>query len=208
MLKFLAKLFGAANKTDGETRIVVTMASAPKTSFSTSPPTDAPISADHLALITAKVNASAYIESAARQRVIDHLTGKTRLFETDDYLTLEEKRAMGLNTRQKLHRELTTVLSAVGMKCANPKAVVSELGLASVMDSQKMGSIIKLQASGVTKGVRIKGCDSGGDKPCAWSKGVARKVLPASAETECERRKHCNADPYCMGYYEAVLADL
>lgn len=204
MFKFLAGLFGSASKHTEVPRYSQRIGSAARNV----PSSETSVSADQLALITSRVNASAYIEPAARQRVIDHLTGKSKLFLTDDFLTLEEKRAMGLNTRQKLHRDLTTVLSAVGMKCDYPRAVVRELGLASVMDSQKMDSIIKLQASGVVKGVQIKGCDSGGDNPCAWSKGMARKVLPAGAETECERRKHCNTEPYCMGYYEAVLADL
>jgi hypothetical protein len=204
MIKFLAGLFGSASKPTEVPR------HSPKTSTAASnvPATEASISADQLVLMTAKVNASANIEPVARQRVIDHLSGKTKLFETDDYLALEEKRAMGLNTRQKLHRDLTTVLSDTGLKCANPSAVVKELGLASYMDAQKMASITKLQATGVTKGVRIVACDAGGDKPCAWSKSNGRKVLPSSPETECERRKHCNAEPYCMGYYEAVLADL
>lgn len=204
MFKFLAKIFGAASKSEEaplHSPKVVTAASG-------APPTEAEISADQLALIITKVNSSVYIEQSARQRVINHLTGKSKLFQTDDYLALEEKRTMGLNTRQKLHRDLTTVLSSVGMKCANPTAVVKELKLASFMDAQKLTSITNIQSSGVTKGVRIVSCDVSGDTPCAWSKSNGRKILSASPETECQRRNHCNTEPYCMGYYEAVLADL
>lgn len=76
------------------------------------------------------------------------------------------------------------------------------------LESASSDKHLKMGAPGLVAGVKIVGCDSTGDTPCAWSVRNAGKVLPASEATEAQRRRECDCRPYCYGYYEAVIPDL
>lgn len=158
-------------------------------------------------LIVELVQTSPYIRPDSRAQVVDHLMRRKRLFEEDAFLTLEQKRELGLNTRQKIHRDLPKILSDEGLKCGWPSGVIGDIGLAARMDTSKRNNIIKMGQPGLAAGVKIVACDTAGDTPCAWSRRNARKVLPATEETEAQRRRECDCKPYCKGYYEPVFPD-
>lgn len=159
-------------------------------------------------LIIDLVHASPYIRPDTRHQVVDHLLQRKRLFEEHAFLTLEQKRELGLNTRQKIHRDLPAILSDEGLKCGRPADVIGEIGLAARMNTTKRDSILKMSKPGLVAGVKIVGCDTAGDTPCAWSRRNAEKVLPATEETEAQRLRECDCRPYCKGYYEAVIPDV
>ncbi len=153
------------------------------------------------------VNSSPYIRPDARAQVIDHLMRRIRLFDEDAFLTLEQKREMGLNTRQKIHSALPKLLSEEGMKCGRPSGVIGYIALAARMNASKHDSIIKISQPGLVAGVKIVACDCTGETPCAWAQRNAGKVLPATEETEAQRLRECDCSPYCMGYYEPVFPE-
>lgn len=158
-------------------------------------------------LIVELVQSSPYIRPDARTQVIDHLMRRKRLFEEDAFLTLEQKRELGLNTRQKIHSDLTRILSEEGLKCGRPSGVIGDLALAARMNTSKYESILQLSQPGLATGVKIVACDVHGDTPCAWARRNKSKVLPAALETEAQRLRECDCTPYCMGYYEPVFPD-
>lgn len=158
-------------------------------------------------LIVELVQSSPYIRPDARTQVIDHLMRRKRLFEEDAFLTLEQKRELGLNTRQKIHSVLPRILSDEGMKCGRPSGVIGDIALAARMNASMHDSIIKMSKPGLVAGVKIVACDCTGETPCAWAQRNRGKVLPATEETEAQRLRECDCSPYCMGYYEAVFPE-
>ncbi len=158
--------------------------------------------------ISLLVKRSPYLRPDSRETVIAHLNGDAPLPSDAEVLSVQEKKDMGLNTRQKIPRVLTQLLSEEGLACGRPAGVIGSIGLAAHMSATKMEKLRSLRNSQVCSGVRIVACETTGDTPCRWAASRKDKTLVLDDTLEKDRLEHCDQDPYCMGYYEAVIKEL
>jgi hypothetical protein len=162
----------------------------------------------HRDAIVYLVNHSNEIKPEARERVIAHIMRDTDLFTDGTLLTLDEKKQLGLNTRQKIHKVLTEVLAEPGLMGGGPAQVIPNISLAAHHSASNFGHLQRYEKSGVCDKVKYLGCDLGGEAPCKWGKSKQGKGVPIDAELEKERLHACDTEPYCKGYFEPIIKDL
>jgi hypothetical protein len=95
-------------------------------------------------------------------------------FDYNDCLSLDEKKSLGLNTRQKYSREMVEMLTDKGIKQNDPKVLARNIYLHNMFKVIRKYKLIELKNLGL-KMVEILDCDDGRD--CSKIKRL-KKVWP------------------------------
>jgi hypothetical protein len=98
-------------------------------------------------------------------------------FSYDDFLSLEEKKALGLNTRQKFSREYVDCLSSTGLKQENAKDIIKNIWYRKFSAVQSKYNRLTMEAVGITMYIwemsgdeRVKpSCKKMDGKLCLWA---------------------------------------
>jgi len=68
-----------------------------------------------------------FIKKECHNIVMKHLCHEVSLVKTDNKLTAEEKKAIGLNPSQAITKELVAVLTKEGLRNKNPKGILADI---------------------------------------------------------------------------------
>lgn len=120
--------------------------------------------------------------------VIDHALGRRNLNREPPFLSVDEKRALGLNTRQKLSHALVAVLSAEGRAFSHPK------DLPDSIRHQARGHVSRRLTVETMRSAGIKTCllkTSRDGRDCEWSCAAPRRFtvdvdIQAVIEANCD----------------------
>jgi hypothetical protein len=96
-------------------------------------------------------------------------------FDYNDCLSPDEKKSMGLNTRQKYSREMAEMLTDKGIKQNDPKALVHNIYMQNIFKVSRKYELIELKKMGL-KTVKILDC--GDERDCPMVKKIAEKAWP------------------------------
>jgi hypothetical protein len=116
-------------------------------------------------------------------------------FSYDDCLSLDEKKSLGLNTRQKFSRDFIDCLSPQGLKHKNPKDILEVLWLKSYHAVHRRFDLLRMKKIGIKK-VEISPCDD--ERDCSKIKNF-KKIWPIDEVPELPL-PGCTAD-YCRCSY-------
>jgi hypothetical protein len=108
-----------------------------------------------------------FIKKECHNIVMKHLSHEVSLVKTDNKLTAEEKKEIGLNPRQAITKELVAVLTKEGLRNKNPKGILADI--------YNKATITKLRDDGFSKsigaGIKKFTLQSSGDgSECDWCK--------------------------------------
>lgn len=147
-----------------------------------------------------ELNSSKYIKKEHHETVLKHLTHEINLIKTENKLTSDEKKALGLNPRQTITRELIEILTEDGFKLQNPKEILAEIyNKATIAKStdDKFAKSIKL-------GIETFTLNAPGDESeCEWCKAhldveMGQNILQLMNE-------NCTCTPYSKCFINPVI---
>jgi hypothetical protein len=118
-------------------------------------------------------------------------------FSYEDCLTLDEKKALGLNTRQKYSREMVECFSDAGLHHENPKEILKVLYYKIFHKISRKYELIRMKEVGI-KTVKIEDC--GDERDCQKIKKL-KKLWPIDQVPELPL-SGCTSE-YCRCSYIA-----
>lgn len=141
-----------------------------------------------------------YIKPERYGCVLKHLTHEESLIKTGTTLTIEEKKALGINTRLSITKELLEVLTPEGLALSNPKALLEKI--------YNKATITKLRDDGFAKSIKagIKKftlCESGDGSECQWCK--ENIGLEHGSYLLQLMRENCKCEPYSKCFINPVI---
>lgn len=123
-----------------------------------------------------------------------------QLTEGEPYLTAEEKKNLGLNSRMKYSKQFIDYFQTDVLPNIEPKSAIENIRLDAWHRAHRQGELDKLKRLGFVSHVKIMSCDDGGDcKQVIKFKG--KYPLDNAPELPL---KECNAT-FCRCYYEPVI---
>ena|ERR1035438_3244568 len=150
-----------------------------------------------------EVFSSKFIKADARDTVINHLLGNTNILKTENKLSSDEKKALGINARLSITRELVGVLTEEGIKTYHPSAIISEMWNRATIKKLRHDNIEKLRVNSYAKKFTLMSCGNGDD--CKWCKANQNREFQVSVDIEALIDKNCTCDPYCKCAIQPVI---
>lgn len=140
------------------------------------------------------------IKKEFHTQVMKHLTHEASLTKTKNTLTSEEKRALGINTRLSITRELIEVLTDEGLALANPKALLEEIYNRATIKKSRNDSF----ASAIDAGIKKFKLHAAGDKSeCEWCRKNSGKEFDQTILQKMQI--NCTCKPYSKCFFTPVI---
>ena len=153
-----------------------------------------------MAYFQEELNSSRYIKKEHHETVLKHLTHEINLIRTENKLTSDEKKALGLNPRQTITRELIEILTENGLKLHNPKEILAEI--------YNKATIAKMTddnfAKSIKAGIETFTLNASGDESeCEWCKAnldveMGQNILQLM-------KGNCTCTPYSKCFINPVV---
>ena len=124
-------------------------------------------------------------------------------FEGGQILSVEEKRALGLNTRMKYSRELIECFVPTSLKTIEPKSVLENMHVGAFHRVERKRELLRFRELGFVKQIKIIPC--GDEDDCSKIKRL-RKIHDLDKVPELPL-PGCTA-PCCRCMYEPILPDV
>jgi hypothetical protein len=124
------------------------------------------------------------------------------VFEGDTYLNVEEKRALGLNTRMKYSRAFIEYFDPTTLKATEPKSVIEDMHLNAFHRVARKRDLANFRELGFVKHVKI--LPVGDARDCNEIKQF-KKIHDINRVPELPL-PGCTS-PYCRCMYEPILSD-
>lgn len=146
---------------------------------------------------------SKFIKEDAKDTVINHLLGNTNILKAGNKLTANEKKALGINARLSITKELVGVLTEEGIKTDHPSAIISEMWNRAMIKKLRHDNIEKLRASSYAKKFTLMSCGNGDD--CKWCEANQDREFQVSVDIEAMIDESCTCAPYCKCVIQPVI---
>jgi hypothetical protein len=185
-------MFDAIRKILGNAAAVRT---APKTDTTNAVP-----SIEHY--FQAEIMRSMHIKPDAANVVMDHMTGKIDILRSGEKLSADEKKSLGLNSRQSITRELIGVLSQSGMALSRPASAIEDIWIRANHRRSRDEQLVKLRRAGVRSFVYES---SGVETDCAWCNKNYGRTFPASHDIGAEEDRECTCSPCAQSYLRPIV---
>ncbi len=150
----------------------------------------------------AEVDNSEYLRDGAKQKVLDHLLGKIDIIKTGSKLSPDEKKALGLNTRLTITKEMVEVLNEKAIRLAYPSSVLTEMWSRATTKKSRHDQLEKLRASAVKK-YKLITCGNGED--CIWCQAHQEQEFQAQFDLESAIAANCTCEPYCKCLVQPII---
>lgn len=112
-------------------------------------------------------NESSYFKDGSFEMVIKHLKNEINLNKSGENLTVNEKNALGLNTRLSITSNLVSVLSPEGLQLPNPKDALKQVYYRAKFERIRLEKFLQLLSVGITEAT-YHSCKD--ERDCAWCK--------------------------------------
>lgn len=167
---------------------------------STTAPVDTIQNLEHY--FRAEITRSTYIRSDAANVVLDHLTGKHDILRSGEKLSTDEKKRLGLNSRQSITRELIGVLSQSGMALPRPAGAIEDIWTRATLRRSRDEQIAALRQSGV----RSFAYESMGvETNCEWCNKNFGHTFSAGYDFATEADRECTCSPSARGFIRPIV---
>lgn len=124
-------------------------------------------------------------------------------FEGDTFLTVEEKKALGLNTRMKYSKKFIEYFDTSAFKAIEPKATLECMHLDAFHRVSRKKQLLRLKKLGFVKQVKIVPTGDGGDcgRIKRFKKIYSIEEVPELPLPDCDAR-------FCRCMYQAIIPDV
>jgi hypothetical protein len=155
------------------------------------------------ALLREEFERCGYFKPELRERVIRAWLHGPSLTKAGRKLSVEEKKALGLNPRMLITQELVDLLSSEGLKLHDPKSALSDPAISARLRLSRRDTLQRSLKIGARK---FKWRSTRTPDDCAWClKNEGRTFGPDIIE---QAERQCTCAPYCRGYIEPRIDDL
>lgn len=124
-------------------------------------------------------------------------------FESDQVLSVEEKRVLGLNTRMKYSKAFIECFVPTSLKTIEPKSILENMHVGAFHRVARKRELLRFRELGFVKQIKII---PGGDEDDCSKIRRFRKIHDLDEAPELPL-PGCTA-PYCRCRYEAILPDV
>ena len=138
---------------------------------------------------------SEFIKPEFKGRVYSHLLGTINLLKTGNKLTVNEKKALGINTRLSITRELIEVLNEKGLRLHYPSAVLTEMWSRAANSKSRHDRMSQLREGSIAEVFTLMSCGDGND--CSWCQANQDVEFPVTTDIEHLIESNCTCNPYC-----------
>ena len=135
--------------------------------------------------------------------VLLHLLGTKNILKEGTKLSVDEKKALGLNTRTSITREFVEVLNEKGLKSDDPKGSVQSLYYRAVFKKSRTEDLQRIRGIGIKK---IKLLSAGDERDCSWCKSVNYRAFDSGKDMIDLIEKNCTCTSYCRCVIVAEIA--
>lgn len=124
-------------------------------------------------------------------------------FEGDNFLTVEEKKVLGLNTRMKYSKKFIEYFDASAFKVIEPKASLERMHLDAFHRVSRKKQLIRLKKQGFVKQVKIVPTGDGGDcgRIKQFKKIYGIEEVPELPLPDCDAQ-------FCRCMYQAIIPEV
>ena len=136
--------------------------------------------------------------------ILEHLLRKKDILKTQNKLTVDEKKLLGINTRLSITKELIEVLNERGLKTHYPKSIISNLYHRAFFSKSRHDEMNKLR-SGLLIDKVILRSSGGGGGDCEWCQSNQDIEFSVHIPIEKLIEENCSCDPYCYCYIQSVI---
>ncbi len=155
------------------------------------------------ALLREEFERCGYFKPEVRERVIRAWLDGQSLAKVGRKLSVEEKKALGLNPRMLITQELVDLLSSDGLTLRDPKTALSDPAICA---RHRLSRRESLQRSLKIGARQFKWRSTQTPDDCAWCLQNEGRTFGPDIIEQVERQ--CTCAPYCRGYIEPQLDDL
>ena len=154
---------------------------------------------DIVAYYKAEIAGSPFVKESGRDAVLKDFLHEVKL-KDGELLTLEEKRALGINTRLKITRQLYEVLTPEGIEFG-PKRVLEPLYLKATFNHNRHREIARMKGLGITQYSPLA-CGDNAD--CEWCKSIDGKMISVEVDFVQLINENCTC-AYCRCVLQAKI---
>lgn len=148
----------------------------------------------------AELKENKFIKHEHLESVLKHLTHDVSLTQTGNTLTSDEKKALGLNTRLSVTKELIEVLTPNGLALSNPKAILEEIYNKATITKSRDDNFEKSINAGIKK-FTLNECGDGSE--CEWCK--ANLGIEYGPNILQLIRDNCKCNPYSKCFIYPIV---
>lgn len=124
--------------------------------------------------LKAELKKCTFIRDDMKETAYRALSGEIDLFKDKDLLSLEEKKALGMNARLKLTRDFVGILNMEGLSLKNPKESFFNITTKLTLNELLVSQIDDAKRLGIKK---LKLLPAGDERDCSWCQGVKGKTF-------------------------------
>jgi len=150
----------------------------------------------------ARLQSSKFIKPEAIDIVMKHLTHEINLNKTGNKLSVDEKKALGLNTRLSITKELIDILTPEGIAQTDPKSILERIFYKATFENTREKEIQRLRKIGI-KTFMLQPSNS--EKDCQWCQSMKDKVLPVSTDINSLIEENCKCEDWCRSYIYPIV---
>jgi hypothetical protein len=150
-----------------------------------------------------EIEKSHFLKKESHDQVLKHLLGEINILKTENKLTVAEKKALEINTRLSITKELVNVLNEEGLKIEYPKSIITDMSNRASNSKLSYDSYIRAKKAGVTKFKLIS--SGGGMGDCDWCIQKQKLDFLSDADISFFLENKCNCEPYSYSYLEPEI---
>ena len=145
-----------------------------------------------------------YFKENTLNTILKHLTFEINLNKMGKKLTVEEKKALGLNTRLSITSALVDILSDQGVHYEyNPKLLLSNIYNKANITKANKDYYNKAIKAGITKFKLVS--SGGGNGDCRWCKSRQKMKFLTQSDIEFFLDNQCECKPYSYSFLHPII---
>jgi hypothetical protein len=149
-----------------------------------------------------ELNSCSYVKIEFHNIALAHLTHKTNLNKTENRLTAEEKKSIGISARLSITHELVKILTSEGIRQYNPKEILSGIYYRAFFAKNRDDSLEKFKASGIRK-YTLMTCNDG--KDCEWCNSQQGIEMSVDEDLNEIINNNCTCSSHCRCVMKPIL---
>lgn len=144
-----------------------------------------------------------FIKPESKSVVLQHLTGEINILKTDNKLTIEEKKELGINARLSVTKELIAVLTNEGISHEEkPRDIIENIYHRARTEKYRIDELEKIKQSEVSKKIKLMNCED--ERTCEWCKSTKNKEFSIKEDINLLVKSNCKS-AYCRCALQAVI---
>ena len=146
-----------------------------------------------------EIDSSPYIREECKEILLKHFQNKINIHNNGNILTSQEKKKIGLNTRESISSSFSDILTKDGLSLTKPKDTVNLMYLKATIDHSRDNGFHKAVNAQIRKFTIV----TTDDKCCSWCKEQERKVFDTTALEQF--KDNCKCIPYSKTMIHPVV---